>query len=275
MKTRMCWMVTLAGLAWMTSGCATLDLPFAQRMPQASAKNPVVQVVCMWEASEGRDPEGAPCRGFAGQILFLGNKGGTPVAVEGEVIVYVFDDIGTEAEQAVPIHQFRFDAKAWNRHMKVGTLGPSYHCFIPYTRRGSHEANCTLRLRFTPTEGQPLTSDASHLTLEGRTRMTAAEQPYVSENTLAYQTSRPAPRRLPKTTTIPLVDRGVQTAGWTDAATTDDQGVVPAGYATSAPGAPASSEDRLRQILEAHKQAHPAQVPAAPTESPRLKLKGS
>ncbi|HUQ72106.1 MAG TPA: hypothetical protein VM165_21445, partial [Planctomycetaceae bacterium] len=126
------------------SGCATLQFPWDDKIPEASKKNPVMQVTCLWEPSEGRNPDGAPCRGFAGQILFLGNKGGTPVKVDGSVMVYLFDDQGTsEEEQAAPIHQYSFDAVAWSQHLRVGSMGPTYHVFIPYTRKGVYQANCS------------------------------------------------------------------------------------------------------------------------------------
>ena len=184
------------------SGCATLDLPWPNRIPEASLKNPVVRVLCLWEPSEGRDPKGLPCRGFAGQILFLGNQGGRPVKVNGTVKVYQFDDLGTEEEQAVPVHQFEFDAGAWNRHMKVGSFGAAYHVFIPYMRPGHHEANCAVYLKYTPHEGQPITSDMSHIYVKGRPRddLAAARLAQNPEYVRMYD-------KQVQTTTIPMDDR--------------------------------------------------------------------
>lgn len=196
--------ITLWGMA-LCSGCATLDIPWFDRMPEASRRNPVMQIVCMWEPSEGRDPQGAPCRGFAGQLLFLGNRGGTPVAVNGDVSVYVFDDIGTEAEQGTPIHQFNFDARSWNRHLKEGSLGPAYHCFIPYTRPGNLEAICTVRVKYMPSDAPEVLSDPSHITMRGRKRnATEAEVP---GGPLVSVLTRPQPQVGPRTTTIALQER--------------------------------------------------------------------
>ncbi len=262
---------TLVGLGLfsllLSSGCATLDIPWFDRMPEAGRRNPVVQIVCMWEPSEGRDPQGAPCRGFAGQILFLGNRGGTPVKVEGEVSVYVFDDLGTEAEQATPIHQFNFDAGAWNRHLQKGSLGPAYYCFIPYTRPGNMAANCTVRLKLTPQEGQGLTSDPSHIAMRGKSRTAdeEVEEQYASEHPQAFHTSRRDETRLPRTTTIPLDGRGRYQPA--DA----ESGVVPASYST---------EDRAQQILDDFRREQEAASRRGPVDrrtsaSPRLKLNGA
>uniref|UniRef100_A0A7C2NXD1 Lipoprotein n=1 Tax=Schlesneria paludicola TaxID=360056 RepID=A0A7C2NXD1_9PLAN len=200
---RKLWCVGVA-LLFAASGCATLEFPWDQTTPTASAKNPVVQITCLWEPSEGRDPDGLPCRGFAGQILFLGNKGGTPVKVDGSVMVYVFDDQGTPEEQTRPIHQFSFDAAAWSQHLRVGTLGPAYHVFIPYTRKGTYEASCSLRVKLTPTEGSPIYSDPSTIPLRGKKRELTAAAEVISCPTPRTSVEEP---RGSRTTTIPLDPR--------------------------------------------------------------------
>jgi hypothetical protein len=187
------------------SGCATLHLPWIDKVPEASPKNPVVQITCLWEPSAGHDPNGVSCRGFAGQILFLGNKGGMPVKIDGDVMVYVFDDQGTPDEQAVPVHQFHFDAGAWNRHLRVGSLGPTYHVFIPYTRSGRHEAICSLRLKLTNPDGSTLYSDHSEIPLETKTRTKDVSTAEV----ISHRGKRAEGESLdgPRTTTIPLNGR--------------------------------------------------------------------
>jgi hypothetical protein len=263
-RTLVC--LALFGLL-LSSGCATLDIPWVNQMPEAGRRNPVVQIVCMWEPSEGRDPQGAPCRGFAGQILFLGNRGGTPVKVDGDVSVYVFDDLGAEEEQATPIHQFNFDAGAWNRHLQKGSLGPAYYCFIPYTRPGNTAANCTLRLKFTPKEGQMLTSDASHIAMRGKSRTPEVAEEYASQHPQAFHTSRRDETRLPRTTTIPLDSRG----RYQPAEAEEENGVMPASYST---------EDRAQQILDDFRRDQEAASRRGPVDSrtsasPRMKLNGA
>lgn len=197
-------MPLMAGMFLTLSGCATLHFPWDDKIPVASAKNPVVQITCLWEPSEGHDPDGMPCRGFAGQILFLGNKGGTPVQVDGPVMVYVFDDQGTPEQQAAPQHQFNFDLDSWQRHMKAGSLGPTYHVFIPYTRKGTQEALCSLRVRYTPPEGPPLYSPHSEITMGGKKRSGNS-----SAEVISHHGKRPDGDALdgPRTTTIPLNGR--------------------------------------------------------------------
>jgi len=164
----------LCGCLLLTSaGCATLQLPFGKdRVQKASARNPVVQIVCIWQPSEGRDPSGMPCRGFAGQILFLANRGSLPVQVDGDVRIYLFDDQGTAEEQTKPIHQYDFDSPSWAPHLTKGTLGPTYSVFVPYTRRGTYEANCALRVRLKTGDEAAVFSDLASIPLDGRTKKT-------------------------------------------------------------------------------------------------------
>ncbi|MBX3449571.1 MAG: hypothetical protein KF777_08440 [Planctomycetaceae bacterium] len=159
-------------LAMGLAGCAGLDL---SRMSLAKkpeyrtvdARHPVVEVMCLWEPGEGRDTQGLPTRGFAGQVLFFGMGVAEPMKVNGDVKVYVFDDHGTEEERKKPIHIFEFPADVWNTYFRVGNVGASYQIFIPYTRPGSNLANCSLRLRYSDTVSGALYSKSATLTLPG------------------------------------------------------------------------------------------------------------
>lgn len=156
-----CWLTLTA------VGCATFDLTHIDlRSRKATARRPAIRIVCLWEPAEGRDPKGVPCKGFAGQILFL-TSSSLPVSVEGDVRVYLFDDQGTAEDQAKPLHQFDFDTGAWSQHYSYGTLGPAYNVFIPYMRRGVNDATCALRVRLTPKTGPAIFSDMTSIKLLG------------------------------------------------------------------------------------------------------------
>ena len=196
----------LCGCVLLTSvGCATLQLPFGKdRIQKASARNPVVQIICIWQPSEGRDPSGMPCRGFAGQILFLANRGALPVQVEGDVRIYLFDDQGTPEEQTKPMHQYDFDSPSWGRHLTKGTLGPTYSVFVPYTRRGTYEANCALRVRL-KTDGQSAVfSDLASIPLDGRTRKASDADDQAPSAEEAKATTEAVSQTMRRTTTISM-----------------------------------------------------------------------
>ncbi len=191
-------------------GCSSLDVPLLshEKIPRATAEDPVVRIVCLWEAAEGKDMQSRPCRGFAGQILFLTRDQKTPVAVDGEVSIYVFDDQGSIEEQARPLHRFVF-RETWPRYLHETQLGPAYHIFIPYTRPGLHEADCTLVVQLKPDSGQTVRSEMAHVRLPGTKKSSADAS---GDNTSAGsiragadgRTSEPAP---PANTNTPADDR--------------------------------------------------------------------
>jgi hypothetical protein len=184
-------------------GCATLHFPWEKPVPHASARNPVIQIVCLWEPSEGKDPEGKSCRGFAGQLIFLGNKGGTPVVVNGMVRVKQYDQVSGLADETEPFYQFEFDKKAWNAHLHTGTLGPTYNVFIPYMRKGNHDAQCEVQVDFVPEKaGHMVSSTVTSLVLQGK--HTARETAAAKEAASMIPHTPMASIRTARTTTIPL-----------------------------------------------------------------------
>jgi hypothetical protein len=157
------------------AGCATFHFPFEKKMPKATASDPAVQILCLWQQGEGHDPEGYPCKGFAGQVLFLSNRAASPVQIDGDIRVYLFDDQGTEEDQTKPLRQFDFDSGSWNVHLSETSLGPTYNVFIPYCRRGVKDANCALRIRLKPKRGPTIFSDLCNMPLNGNKKPVMGE----------------------------------------------------------------------------------------------------
>ena len=151
------------------------NFKFPEKIPTADEKNPAVRIVCIWEPAQGRGVSGAPSRGFAGQILFFQRGNPSPLMVEGDVRIYLFDEHGSPEEQAKPIRQFDFIGGAWTSHGNLGQLGPSYHIFIPYVRKHSYETRCSLRVRLKPTAGPVIFSEPVSVTLPGRKRETETD----------------------------------------------------------------------------------------------------
>jgi hypothetical protein len=152
-----------------TAGCASVPFFGAKtaRLDQADAKNPAVEIVAFWQPSEGPGPKGVPIRGFGGQVYFLTQSKDTPVAVDGSLRIYLFDDRGSAREQAQPIATYDFDAAHWKNGAHNSPIGPVYSIFVPYPRNDFHQAACSLRIRFNPTVGQPIYSAPVNVTLSG------------------------------------------------------------------------------------------------------------
>jgi hypothetical protein len=159
----------LALILGVVPGCANIKLlDLAKfKVPKATIKDPVVKIVCIWEAAEGQGLDGMPTRGFAGQILFFTHSQPSPVRVDGDIRVSVYDGQTHLAEDAQPVHNFDFMGDAWTIHLVDSALGPSYNLFVPYTTNHSWLANCSLRVRLTPKIGPAVYSELVHVTLPG------------------------------------------------------------------------------------------------------------
>lgn len=156
--------------ACLLCGCASTGLlKFGKEdFPKAGPKNPVKHVMAIWQPATGVGLEGRTCRGFAGQVFFITNDSPTPALIDGDVTIRLFDDQGSPEEQAKPIHQFQFDPDSWKSHARLGQLGLTYAVFIPYTRKGTHEASCSMMVSYTPRGGGPtLNSELVNADLPG------------------------------------------------------------------------------------------------------------
>ena len=196
------WLRQVAGLlgVWsilLTAGCTTTELLDWRtwkkpEIPQADKDHPAVRIVALWEPSEGIGLDKLPTRGFAGQILFFIRGSSSPVAVKGKVRIYVYDDQGPAESRLQPIHQFDFPSESWAAHLITGMLGPSYHVFIPYTRKHPYRAQCSLRVRLTPEEGPVIYSELVHVTLPGPTRERRPTAALELESGEAHGSAQPA-----------------------------------------------------------------------------------
>lgn len=164
-------MLLLAANCLLT-GCAGANLlkwSNKPEVPQVTPENPIQQVLSIWQPAEGVF-SGRTSRGFSGQIYFFTAGNPLPAEADGDVTVYVFDDVGTDEEQVKPIHQFRYTADAWKKLKAQGKVGTTYGIFIPYTRPGTEEAHCSLRVRYTPANGPTIYSEMANVPLPGSHR---------------------------------------------------------------------------------------------------------
>ena len=170
---------TIAFLTAMTAvvtGCSTVDIARRKPIPFASDGQPAVRCVCLWQEAEGQLETGETTRGFAGQVYFFTAESEAPVAVEGDVQVFLFDDHGSPEEQARPISQAGFANVEWQAMRHESKLGPAYSLFVPYPRAGNYEANCALRVRLTHPDGTAMFSKMTPVKLLGLPRPERQEQ---------------------------------------------------------------------------------------------------
>lgn len=193
--------VLLVALAWGSVGCG---LPvqwqnMASKLPESTPEDPVYEIICIWQPAEGQDPKGQHTRGFAGQICFFTRRQETSVRVNGDVMISVYDDQGKPEDRGKPLHNWEFIGDAWKIHLHDGNFGPTYSVFIPYSRKTQNQAQCALRVRFTPENGKPIYSNTAAVILPGQLRK-KAEEPVDAK-------PKGDPRKSLKSLTIPLKEK--------------------------------------------------------------------
>ena len=276
------WTSLVGMLLAATSGCTSANSLLLSALPgRKPVENlPVARIVCIWEPAEGTGLKGLPSRGFAGQILFFAPGNPTPITVNGDVRVYVFDDSGTEEEQAKPIHRFDFVNNAWNVHARESMVGPAYYLFLPYTRDHSYRARCSLRVRYTAPDGTTVFSELAHIILPGGQRPDghARPQPVPSgesptlDRPLQADTAQPAPttgasvpttRQLREIPTLKVASRK------TPEITSDTVAELWAQLATKTPS---PGRDDLAETSQPETATHESPSSVAPAAANRFQL---
>ncbi len=179
-------------IVWLiVPGCTTTTLfsKFTQKgHPKATATDPAVRCLCLWEPAEGTGVDNKPARGVSGQVFFFTRNGASSVEVDGDARVFLFDNQGSAEEQAQPLHQFEFLGGTWKTYLTSTQFGPAYQLFIPYPRKGRHQAELALRVRLNQPSGAAVYSDIAKVVLTGYDRAIAkgeAESPKSDSDELA------------------------------------------------------------------------------------------
>jgi hypothetical protein len=209
-------------VSFAVTGCSALKTtkgPSAKETPvvRATAASPAVRAMGLWQPGEGDGLDGTTGRGFVGQIYFFNANSPSPIAVDGDVRVFVFDDVGTPEEQKTPLHQFDFNDGAWQGYETTSALGPCYNIYVPYTRKGLLEADCSIRLRLTRPDGSSLFSEMTAVHLQGVAREDSVARRL--RTTPEYDLNAPTQREWQgQATTL-----GVQKNGRLERVSNDDQ----------------------------------------------------
>ena len=105
-------------------------------------------------------------RGFGGRIYFYDAKN-KPVAVEGQLVVYGYDNNKAGGESKVPDRKYCFTPEQFTNHYAPTEMGASYSVWIPWDELGQPMADISLVPIFTASSGALVMGQPSRAMLPG------------------------------------------------------------------------------------------------------------
>lgn len=168
-----CASLLLVGLA-AAAGCSRFD--FDAKIPWFGGKDdkPSVptKVVVVWKDAVLRRSDQSPMRGFGGRLMFYNAKSQNPIRVDGQLVVYAFDEQGRSPAEAKPDRKYVFTREQFDKHYSKSEIGHSYSVWLPWDEAGGPQKQVSLIARFTPNEGQMVASEQTSAVLPGNTMLT-------------------------------------------------------------------------------------------------------
>lgn len=111
------------------------------------------RLVATWTETVLNKAGQKPLRGFGGRIAFFSNTSDDPVRVDGQLVVYAFDETSRPDHETHPSRKYVFPADEVLRHESDSKIGPAYSFWLPWDEVGGPQRNISLIARFEPRGG--------------------------------------------------------------------------------------------------------------------------
>ena len=131
------------------------------------------RLVSTWQDTTLNTPGKSSQRGFGGRLLFFKDDSQDAIRVDGQLVVYAYDDSGRQAHETQPTRRYVFPPEQFVRHESESKVGPSYSVWLPWDEVGGQQKNISLIARFEPKKGPLVVGEQTKHLLPG-TRMLAA-----------------------------------------------------------------------------------------------------
>jgi hypothetical protein len=221
-----------------STGCSTpkifsLDSSWPFRDDQPKAEIPT-RVAGVWTDTVLHKGSDTPQRGFGGRLMFYGKDPEKPVPVDGELVVYAFDETGRDPTDNKPTRRYVFPADQLPLRMSESPIGPSYSFFLPWDEAGGPQTEVSLICRFQPKGGPVVLSEQTKHLLPGTLPSSPADVAgYTTPNLPKGVPSRPAfPSLSGQPSNAPSAP-GVRQAGYQVAPNTTDSKRTPSQMTTT------------------------------------------
>ncbi len=138
---------------------------------EAAASQTPDRLVSTWTETVLNRQGEPPQRGFGGRLLFFSEDSEDPVRVDGQLVVYAYDDEGRAAHETQPTRRFVFPREQFTRHESDSKLGASYSFWLPWDAVGGQQKNIGLIARFEPHQGALIVGEQTRHLLPGTRRL--------------------------------------------------------------------------------------------------------
>jgi hypothetical protein len=176
-------LVAIAALAILTaSGCASTKKSWRyakngdfKRAVGLKSDKPLppetpVRLVSTWTDTVLQKPGTTPQRGFGGKLVFFKPDSEEPVRVDGQLVIYAFDESDREPHETHPSRKYVFPRDEFVRHESESQLGPAYSVWLPWDEVGGNMKQISLIARFEPHGGPMVLGEQTKHLLPGTSR---------------------------------------------------------------------------------------------------------
>jgi hypothetical protein len=120
-------------------------------------------------------------RGFGGKLMFFKRGSEDPVRVEGNLVVYAFDETDRPDHETQPTRRYIFPMDEFVRHESESSLGPTYSFWLPWDEIGGQQRHISLIAKFEPKDGPVVIGEQTRHLLPGLTHDPNADKPQLAK----------------------------------------------------------------------------------------------
>ena len=156
-----------AKLNWKPSKYFGLNSTWPFRDKDEPVEGTPTRLTATWADTVMTQPGKKPIRGFGGRLTFHEKDEKKPIIVEGQLVIYAFDETGREVTDNKPTRRYVFPPDQMRLHMSSNEAGPSYSFFLPWDDAGGPRTEVSLICRFEPADGPVVTGEQMKQLLPG------------------------------------------------------------------------------------------------------------
>lgn len=152
--------VFLTGCSGWQSVAGGWHWPWQQPKVMQSKYGHPARMVVIWSPDILSVAGKPPTRGFGGRIYFYNSQNQT-IPVEGQLMVFGYDDTDSDTASVEPTKRFAFTPEQFSQHFSATEIGASYSVWVPWDSGSMEHRTVSLLPVFTSVDGQRLVGQQS------------------------------------------------------------------------------------------------------------------